>query len=121
MQEFFTVHTCTIQVYIFGTIYFHFTIYSPGNNIPRSKIFSFIILFHKCLIPAISQNASITPHCLRDQKCLTTFPCFIQCRRMKLYEFHILNLTFCAIGHRYPISGGYRRIGGSTIYLAVST
>src|ERR1035437_8838836 len=35
--------------------------------------------------------------------------------------FHVFYSPFCPVHHGYAITGSYRRIGGSTVHLAIST
>ena len=63
LNKFFFTEMTAIEINMFSTGFFHFTINSSCNNISWRQIFSFIILRHKRFAFTISKNATITTNC----------------------------------------------------------
>ena len=64
-----------IQVYMFGTSLFHFTVDGPGHDIAWRQVPAFVIFIHESLTIFIPQNTTITSYRFSNEKAGLT-PCW---------------------------------------------
>src|SRR5450432_1548020 len=120
LHKLFHIHMPAVQVYVFSTCFFHFTIDCPGDNIPRGKVLAVIVLRHKGFSIFIAENASVSSYCFRNQES-RTHTLLIQGCRMELKAFHIFYSSFRTVNHTNTISRGDYRVGRCAVYLPVTT
>ena len=94
---------CNIEKNVRGSTRQHFLMNASGNDITRSKIFPFGIVFlHKQIAVGIQQPGTCPAHCFGNKK--TRRALLIECRWMELHKFAIENSCAGTVRHRQSVA-----------------
>ena len=105
---------CNVEIDMVVAPELHLAVYRAGYNIPRSQREPRVILLHEFLARRVAEHSPIPAHSLCNQEAWPVAG-MIECRRVELYELHILHSSFRAVNHRNTVARSHERIGGVAV------
>ena len=119
VEDLFFGDRAAIQEHMVVAGDFHFVVDSAGYHIAGSQFQTRVVAVHEVVAPDGAEFGACASYGFRNQEA-GLLAGIVEAGRMELDEFHVRDLAFGPVNHRHAVAGGYYRVGGVGVDVAVA-